>query len=149
MPMMIQKNALVMDQVGSCRIMTVGKNARSIIRGKDILNTIAIKTTNRRFSMSYLIYNTETTCTVKQLVSKRSWFTRIFETERGATAYLSRLANQGKIDKAVHAVAEETEFYRNIEKQKTVQSIMNGADVKLGVNTPACCDPSTETYWCM
>jgi hypothetical protein len=99
--------------------------------------------------MAFIIYNIETTKTIKKLVSGRAYFTREFETEQGAKSYLSRLANQGKIDKAAYAVAEESEFYRSIEKQETKQNLMSGGEFSQGVNTPLCCDPSSETYWSM
>lgn len=42
------------------------------------------------------------------------------------------------------------EFYdANIRTTKTVRNLMNGAEIQIDINTPLCCDPSSETYWCM
>lgn len=41
------------------------------------------------------------------------------------------------------------EFRANDKKTKIVKSLMSDKLVRIAVNTPACCDPSTETYWCM
>ena len=32
---------------------------------------------------------------------------------------------------------------------KTVRNLMSGKEVEIAVDTPLCCDPSSETYWCM
>ena len=36
-----------------------------------------------------------------------------------------------------------------IEKTTTVKNLMSGKDVVQSVNTPHCCDVSSETYWAM
>lgn len=41
------------------------------------------------------------------------------------------------------------EFLKNDGKTKIVTSLIGGKLVRIEVNTPACCDPSTETYWTM
>jgi hypothetical protein len=41
------------------------------------------------------------------------------------------------------------EFKKNDGKTKIVQNLLSGKLVRVAVNTPACCDPSTETYWSM
>lgn len=38
---------------------------------------------------------------------------------------------------------------RRVVGKKTVTSLMSGKEVQIPVDTPACCDPSTETYWSM
>jgi hypothetical protein len=40
-------------------------------------------------------------------------------------------------------------FLKNDKKTKIVQNLLSGKLVRIGENTPACCDPSTETYWSM
>lgn len=32
---------------------------------------------------------------------------------------------------------------------KTVRNYMSGKEIQIPVDTPLCCDPSSETYWCM
>jgi hypothetical protein len=40
-------------------------------------------------------------------------------------------------------------FYLGQFTTKTVTSLMSGKEVKIPVNTPLACDPSSETYWSM
>jgi hypothetical protein len=40
-------------------------------------------------------------------------------------------------------------FYLEQFTTKTVTSLMSGKEVKIPVNTPLACDPSSETYWSM
>ena len=39
--------------------------------------------------------------------------------------------------------------YSNAKVTKTVKSLMSGQDVEIALDTPLCCDPSSETYWSM
>jgi len=39
------------------------------------------------------------------------------------------------------------QFRRDAKRTKIVTNLMSGKLVRIPVNTPACCDPSTETYW--
>lgn len=32
---------------------------------------------------------------------------------------------------------------------KTVRNLMSGKEIQIPVDTPLCCDPSSETYWSM
>jgi hypothetical protein len=34
-------------------------------------------------------------------------------------------------------------------KMKKVRPLFSDKDIWIPVDTPYCCDPSTETYWCM
>jgi hypothetical protein len=43
---------------------------------------------------------------------------------------------------------DEVDFL-NTHTTKTVKSLMSGKDVEIALNTPLCCDPSSETYWSM
>jgi len=96
---------------------------------------------------TYVIYNEETTHCVQKLVSNRDYFTRHFDTERGAKCYRTR----HKLDPKVWKIADTATFKANIEKTRTVKSLMNpnGPDIELPVNTHRCCDPSSELYWSM
>jgi hypothetical protein len=38
-------------------------------------------------------------------------------------------------------------LYGNLTKKVT--SLSSGKEIEISINTPACCDPSTETYWSM
>jgi len=37
--------------------------------------------------------------------------------------------------------------YGNLTKKVT--NLNSGKEIEISINTPACCDPSTETYWSM
>jgi hypothetical protein len=41
------------------------------------------------------------------------------------------------------------EYKANDKKTKIVTNLQSGKLVRIPVNTPGCCDPSTETYWSM
>lgn len=45
------------------------------------------------------------------------------------------------------AVSEAS--FLNTHTTKTVKSLMSGQDVEIALDTPLCCDPSSETYWSM
>lgn len=50
--------------------------------------------------------------------------------------------------------AEIAKLQRQLEalekpKMKKVKSLMTGEEIEIRVDTPFCCDPSTETYWSM
>jgi len=102
--------------------------------------------------MRYVVYNKETTVL---LPVRRPDATRncSFATERAAKAALTRALNNPKIkgvdNRDDWAIAPEHEFETSIEKMKTVKNLMSKKDVEIPVNTPYCCDPSTETYWSM
>jgi len=99
--------------------------------------------------MSYVIFNKKTTECVQELVSNREYFTRHFDTERGAKMYMSRKVNAGKMIRGDWAIADYATFSANIEKTRTVKSLMNGKEVEISVNACRACDPSSELYWSM
>jgi len=116
----------------------------------------------------YVIYHKETTRYLldprkHSLMAKKS-----YKTERAAKAALTRLvavyaarAERNKdsfnshlyagIDRNDYAIAEINDFKQNIEKSVTKKNLLNpnGKGFKISVNTPSCCDPSTETYHSM
>lgn len=93
---------------------------------------------------------------------------KTFKTARGANqsalAYIKRRlkkhfdSNQKALTAdlkiARHAAENWTVFsleVYNIHTRpvKTVRNLMSGKEITIDANTPACCDPSTETYWSM
>jgi hypothetical protein len=91
-----------------------------------------------------------------------------YKSERAAKAALTRLvtvyaerAERNKdsfnphlyasIDRNDYAIAEYNDFKQNVEKTRHVKNLLNpdGKGIDISVNTPNCCDPSTETYHCM
>lgn len=45
------------------------------------------------------------------------------------------------------AVISLDEYNRTIRCTKKVKNLLSGVEIEIDINTPACCDPSTETYW--
>jgi hypothetical protein len=73
-----------------------------------------------------------------------------YKTEAAAKAAITRACNRTmKADVNDYAVAEIEHFYKRIEKKETVRNLMSGKPVVQSVNTPRCCDPSSELYWSM
>lgn len=99
--------------------------------------------------MSYRAYHKETT---RYLSGHRGVKTNkeSFETEGAAKAAITREAKRGAIQAADFAVADSVIFAKHIEKTELVTSIMakpGDPQIRQSVNTPRCCDPSTELYW--
>lgn len=46
-------------------------------------------------------------------------------------------------------VCEAARFHATVEKSETKVNLMSGKAFTQPVNTPLCCDPSSETYWSM
>lgn len=94
--------------------------------------------------MPFVIYNIETTLFAR--VGRKGRVADHFATERAAKAAMTRF----KLSTTEWAIAEKGDFHKHIEKRVIKSSLMNrSAHFTDGVNTPACCDPSTETYWSM
>jgi hypothetical protein len=95
----------------------------------------------------FVLFHVESTKIVRILRSGY-WQDAKFATEGAAKACATRLSKAGKLELNNHAVMEECEFAR-IEKKETVINLMSGKPVVQSVNTPLCCDVSSETYWSM
>lgn len=93
----------------------------------------------------FVLYNVETTKIVS-VMRRGYWQDAKFETESAAKAGATRLAKAGKIVLADHAILDMAEFSK-IEKTEMVTNLMTGKQVRQSVNTPLCCDVSSETYW--
>lgn len=92
--------------------------------------------------MSYVIYNKETTKTVRA----RAYGKEYYKTESAAKAGLTRLAKAGKIVAEDHAVIESNALGA-IEKKHYVTNLMTGEKVLESVNTPYYLSVGSETYW--
>jgi hypothetical protein len=92
--------------------------------------------------MGFVIYHASTTRTVKD---QYHIGTRVFKTESAAKAARTRL----KLAHDVWLIAEARDFAQRIEKTETKRNLMGGGKFTQSVNTPLCCDPSSETYWSM
>ena len=117
---------------------------------------------------AFVVYHKESTLYL--YVRKPSGCTvTSYKSESAAKAALTRADRDGKLgehveiektapwkrtvtpyEKADFAIAEYVDFAENIEKKVVRKNLLSGKDMApMSVNTPACCDPSTETYHCM
>jgi hypothetical protein len=48
-----------------------------------------------------------------------------------------------------YAIATDENYNKHVVYDKTVTSLATGQTVTIRSNTPASCDPSTETFWSM
>ena len=93
--------------------------------------------------MNYVICDKETTIIVKAPNGKS-----LHNSVGAAKAALTRMVNSGQVkDRSTVEIHDYQYFCQFIEKKKTVKNMMSGRPVEISVNTPHCCDPSTETYW--
>ena len=95
----------------------------------------------------FVLFNCETTKIVR-IVRNGYWQDAKFATEAAAKAAATRLSKAGKLVLEDHSVMDMKEFVL-IEKTETVVNLMSGKPVVQSVNTPLCCDVSSETYWSM
>lgn len=73
---------------------------------------------------------------------------RGFKTAAGAKR--SATCANRNAGRGVYEVLEETLFALKYPVgYRIVRSLMTGNEVVIREDTPACCDPSTETYWSM
>ena len=83
-----------------------------------------------------------------------------YKTMAAAKAALKRMSKRYRADMLDsvndpvyrYGIAEAGYFHQNIEKKRTVYSIMDQAKEKPiteTVNTPSYCSPSSESYWSM
>ena len=96
-------------------------------------------------AQSFVIYNKATT----EIITERAYSKKYYASEAAAKAALTRFAKKGICVKDEVAVAELNDFYNNIEKYEMVTNLMSGKQVRQSVNTPRCCDVSSELYWAM
>ena len=100
--------------------------------------------------MSYVVYNKATTKILKKMDGMNA-----YRSEGAAKAGLTCAATSfirkpaRVVNKDDYAIAEAKHFYEHIEKKETVINLMSGKPVVQSVNTPLCCDVSSETYWSM
>jgi len=99
----------------------------------------------------FVIYNKDTTLLFKVRHYRDSWATLA-----AAKAAMTRHAHKLLKEDAAHfldthAIAEKCEFHKSIEKMRMTRNILNPNSelFPIPVNTPACCDPGTESYHCM
>ena len=97
--------------------------------------------------MRYVIFNKSTTQLVR-IMRSGLWQNAEYQTEAAARAGFTRLCKLGKINRKNFAILPYDEFWK-IEKTETCINLMTGKSFTQRVNTPRCCDPSSELYWSM
>ena len=96
--------------------------------------------------MTYVAFHKESTRLLSNCLN--GVYVDSYKTEAAAKAAITRACNRTmKANAADYTVAEIEHFYMRIEKKETVRNLMSGKEVVQSVNTPLCCDPSSETYW--
>lgn len=100
--------------------------------------------------MAFVIYNKETTRTLRMKGKE------YYATAAAAKAALTRYSKKSELMPTnpdyplfLYGIAEVGYFRDHIEKTKVVKNAMSGKKTRIPVNTPMCCDPSSETYWSM
>jgi hypothetical protein len=72
---------------------------------------------------------------------------RYYATEASAKGALTRNVNAGKVARESFEVISSAEYQAIPRKMMKVRNLMSGIEVEIPVDTPLCCDPSSETYW--
>jgi hypothetical protein len=97
--------------------------------------------------MNYIAYHKDTTVYMRNHRGVKTKHTH-FASAAAAKAAITREAKRGAIVADDFRVADAQSFII-IEKTVTVKNLMTGKDVVQPVNTPRCCDVSSEAYWSM
>ena len=59
-------------------------------------------------------------------------------------------SNAAEDDPLSWMAAADSQWYHSvIEQRVTKRNLITGQEFTQSINTPRCCDPSTETYWSM
>ena len=115
--------------------------------------------------MSYVVYNRHTTrllCKHPGTKTDRETFpdqkqakAALTRELRNMAAYVerqtsTRLKSQYTVYERDDFRIETTDaFTKVLEQTETKRNLITGQEFTQSVNTPRCCDPSTETYWSM
>jgi len=92
--------------------------------------------------MSYVVYEVGTGRRVSDL--RRGADTKCYSTESAAEACKTRLVRKKGYQRNELAVCVLGDLPQRTRK---VRNLMSGKEIEIDVNTPLCCDPSSETYW--
>lgn len=93
--------------------------------------------------MGYVVYEANTGLVVTDNTKNRQ---KVYRSEAAAQACKTRLSKKNGYQKFELAVCEQSQLPRRTKK---VRNLMSGKMIEIDVNTPHCCDPSSETYWSM
>lgn len=92
--------------------------------------------------------------TNRRLGYPRRWTLCEYEVDHGAVrewceADATSILPAGQNAYAPYAVIELSLYNQHYRRTRRVNNLISGEEVEIDVNTPHCCDPSTETYWSM
>ena len=93
----------------------------------------------------FIIFNKNTT----RILSCRGVNLDRYSSKAVAQSVLAKAIKNGYVKNPGQYDILSSEEFHKIEKTETVYSLMTGQPVIQSVNTPLCCDPSSETYWSM
>jgi|APFre7841882654_1041346.scaffolds.fasta_scaffold307765_1 hypothetical protein len=79
---------------------------------------------------------------------RSSKFPTNYNTIGGAKRAISRAINRGTVEYG-HFVIKTLADYTDSVPVVTRYNLMTGEPFQIRADSPACCDPSTETYWSM
>ena len=97
--------------------------------------------------MQYVVYHKETTRLLRnhpQVKTDKGSFDGI----PAAKAALTREVKRGAVKREDFEICN-IEIFRTLQKTEIKHNPMSGKPFEQSVNTPLCCDPSSETYWSM
>lgn len=94
--------------------------------------------------MGYVVYEVKTGRRVSDLRGQA--LSKSYKTEAAAEACRTRLVRKQGYQYCELAVTTQELLPKRTRK---VRNLMTGKEIDIDVNTPFCCDPSTETYYSM
>ncbi len=115
----------------------------------------------------FVIYNKKSTIILLARARSVGCYIEHYKSAGAAKGALTRLDKKGQLGDNVDtdpktfertvtpyvkedfAIADSHVFHTTIEKQVTKRNLLSGKEFQQPINTPASCDPSTETYHCM
>lgn len=86
----------------------------------------------------FVIYNVES----GRLVSDRT-----FVYKKAAERHAGKIEEAYQMQCGIMTKEKYDSVFGNMKR--TVVNLMSGKETEIGINTPLCCDPSSETYWSM
>lgn len=84
----------------------------------------------------------------KSLIQSYNYRTE-FKQRAAAERQARKLMRDVRYDKIVVMAYDVYVAYGYDKLTKKVRNFMSGKEIEISINTPRCCDPSTETYWSM
>lgn len=101
--------------------------------------------------MSYVIADTETKMIVSEgfntLGAAKCSLTALKKREAKRNAWREERGERPYVKSTNYKPMSLEEYNTTLRTTKKVRNLLSGTEIEIDINTPACCDPSTETYW--